>query len=328
MGSRVSIPASTSAPVPVFTVFTPTYNRAHTIGRVYDSLRAQTFRHFEWLVIDDGSSDGTAALVEGWSRTADFPIRYIRQPHAGKHVAHNRALRAARGEFFLVFDSDDACVPTALERMLHHWHAIPADRREAFSGVAGLCRDQAGRIVGDRFPSEPLDASLRELRYVYRLRGEKWGPERTDILRRFPFPELANTDFMPEGAVWLAVAKSHKIRCVNEVFRIYHVDDAATGATLSRRRSLGENAPGRLYYYTWLLNNDLEYFFRSPIPFLKAALMQPVMALCAAQPLHTALASLRGVPAKTLVVLALPFSLALYGWDKGRTLCRRRHVAG
>ena len=58
--------------VHVFTVFTATYNRAHVLHRVYDSLRAQTFRDFEWLVVDDGSTDGTGALVEGWRAEADF----------------------------------------------------------------------------------------------------------------------------------------------------------------------------------------------------------------------------------------------------------------
>ena len=315
-----------AAGTPTFTIFTPTYNRAHTIHRVFDSLCTQTFRDFEWLVVDDGSTDATAALIEQWQRRADFPIRYVMQQHAGKHVAHNRAIREARGQFFLVFDSDDACVPTALERMLHHWNTIPAERRAQFSGVAGLCRDQNGEIVGDRYPSEPLDISLREQRYVYRLRGEKWGPELTDILRRFPFPEIADTNFTPEGAVWLQVAKLYKIRCVNEVFRIYHVDDSKTGATLTGRKSFGESAPGRLHYYTWLLNNDLEFFLNSPMPFIKAALMLPVMALYASQPLPRAIASLDGAGAKALVLAGLPFSLLLYVIDRARTSLRRGHV--
>jgi glycosyltransferase involved in cell wall biosynthesis len=308
-----------------FTVFTPTYNRAHTLRRVYDSLAAQTFRDFEWLVVDDGSTDDTANLIEQWRQSgfSDFPIRYFTQLHAGKHVAHNRALDEARGAFFIVLDSDDACVPTALERMLYHWNTIPEAQRSRFSGVAGLCRDQHGKIVGDLYPTEPLDISLREQRYVYRVRGEKWGPERTEILRRFPFPKIHGTNFIPEGVVWLQVAKMHKIRCVNEVFRIYHIDDSKTGATLTGRRGLGDSAPGRLLYYTWLLNNDLGYFFRSPMPFIKAALMLPITALYAPQTLMAAIGSLNGAPAKALALAALPFSLVLYAIDRARTSLRR-----
>ncbi len=97
----------------VFTVFTATFNRAHVLHRVYHSLRAQTFRDFEWLVVDDGSTDGTGALVEAWRAEADFPIRYRYQENRGKHVACNRAVAEARGRFFLTLDSDDACVPQA-----------------------------------------------------------------------------------------------------------------------------------------------------------------------------------------------------------------------
>src|ERR1700688_3150194 len=93
-----------SAPDLLFTVFTPTYNRAKTLGRVYCSLCAQTVRNLEWLTVDDGSIDGTIYLVLEWSRTADFPIRYIRQTNQGKHVASNRGVAEARGELFITLD--------------------------------------------------------------------------------------------------------------------------------------------------------------------------------------------------------------------------------
>ena len=294
----------------LFTVFTPTYNRAHTLRRVYDSLCAQTLRDFEWIVIDDGSTDGTAELVANWVKAADFPVRFFRQEHSGKHIAHNLATREARGKFFLPLDSDDACVPGALERMAYHWNTIPDSERALYSGVDGLCSDQNGQIIGDRFPSEPFDTTLRERRYVYRMRGEKWGSTLTDIVRRFPFPEAAGSQFAPEGLVWLDIAKTYKNRCVNEVFRIYYIDDAYTGETLSKRRSF-EDASGRLHYYLWLLNNDLGYFFYSPMPFLKAAAMLPIVARLSGKNLWGAIGSLRAAPAKLLVLLALPLSYLL-----------------
>ena len=306
-----SAAGSAQAAMFTFTIFTPTYNRAHTLARVYESLREQTFRDFEWLIIDDGSTDGTTELVEQWRSSASFPLRYFVQAHAGKHVAHNRALDEARGKFFLILDSDDVCTPTALERMLYHWNSIPIERRAQFSGVAGLCCDQNGMIVGDEYPSAPLDISLREQRYVYRVRGEKWGPDLTEILRRFRFPEIPETNFMPEGAIWLEVAKHYKMRCVNEVFRIYYVEDDCTGATLTRKETFADNAPGRLYYYTWLLNNDLEYFTHSPGPFIKAAVMLPIMALHTSRSLKGAIGALNSAFAKALVFFALPVSLLL-----------------
>jgi glycosyltransferase involved in cell wall biosynthesis len=300
---------------PLFTVFTPTYNRAHTLHRVYNGLCAQTLRDFEWLVVDDGSTDNTAKLIADWADAADFPIRYLKQEHSGKHIAHNLAVREARGQFFLPLDSDDACAPAALERMAYHWKTIPDSDEGLYSGIDGLCSDQHGDIVGDRFPSDPFDTTLRERRYVHRIRGEKWGSTLTEIVRQFPFPELPGAQFTPEGSVWLEIAKTYKIRCVNEVFRIYYVDDVPTGATLSKRRRFDDDAPGHLHYYLWLLNNDLGYFFHSPGPFVKAAVMLPIAAHFAGQTLGSALKSLHKVQAKILVLLGLPISYLLFAVD-------------
>ena len=124
-----------------FTVFTPTFNRRELIGRVYESLLAQTFSAFEWLVVDDGSTDGTAGRIAQWAQSAPFPILYISQHHQGKHRAYNKALASARGDFFTVLDSDDAIVPKALERLLFHWYSIPRRERRRYSGVTCLCME-------------------------------------------------------------------------------------------------------------------------------------------------------------------------------------------
>lgn len=156
-----------------FTVFTPTYNRAHTLHRVYESLALQTLRNFEWLIVDDGSTDNTKELVDKWQNQAGSPIRYIRQDRQGKHVAFNRGVREAYGELFLTLDSDDACVPGALERFKYHWDAIPADKRRAFSAVTVLCKDHHGKPVGTRFPCDPTDSDSLEIRYKYKVKSEK-----------------------------------------------------------------------------------------------------------------------------------------------------------
>jgi glycosyltransferase involved in cell wall biosynthesis len=308
----------------LFTIFTPAYNRAHTLARVFDSLCAQTLRNFEWLVIDDGSTDNTADLIAGWTRAADFPIRYFKQDHSGKHIAHNLAAREAHGQFFLPLDSDDACLPTALERIAYHWNAIPAVEREYYAGIEGLCIDQNGKVVGDEFPANPLDMTMRERCYVYRVGGEKWASTRTEIVRMYPFPDIRET-YVPEGALWSQIAKKFKYRCVNEVLRVYYIDDDLTGVTITTRiRALDAYAPGRLHFYTYVLNNDLEYFFYSPMPFLKAAVILPILAHFAKQSLHATLRSLHSVPAKALVLSALPISFGLCVFDRMRNRVRAR----
>src|SRR5215469_2073716 len=278
---------------PLFTIFTPTYNRAHTLHRAFESLSAQTLRDFEWIVIDDGSTDGTEALVASWIKSANFPMRYLRQDNSGKHIAHNRALEAARGKFFSCLDSDDALPPDSLEKLARIWEAIPERERAGFCGVDGLCRDQHGDIVGDKYPRDPLDADMRERKYIYGPRGEKWGVVRTDVARLYPFPQVAIGKYLPEGIVWLDMAKRFKPRAVNEVVRIYYIDAAEPGVTTAIRRRLAAHAEGNWYYYIWLLNNDLEYFFAAPKPFVKAAVMLPVVSWITGRKLGRALSELR-----------------------------------
>ena len=160
----------------VFTVFTPTFNRALTLHRVYQCLEGQTFRDFEWLIVDDGSSDSTGDLVAMWAKTASFPVRYWRQENLGKHVAFNRGVERANGAFFLTLDSDDWCVPEALARLKSHWDSIPEKVRDDFSAVTVLCKTEEGEIVGEPFPNEFVDSNCAIATSIWRNIGASTGP--------------------------------------------------------------------------------------------------------------------------------------------------------
>ncbi len=300
---------------PFFTVFTPTYNRAHTLHRVFDSLCAQTFRNFEWLVVDDGSTDNTPELIGEWVKAGRFPIRYFQQPNLGRHIADNLAVREARGEILAGVDSDDALMPNALERIWHLWHEIPETERSDFLGIVGHCCDQKGKLIGHMFPASPFDTNYREFVFTHRrFGGQKWDVCRSDISRQYPAPEIAGTNYVPEAVTGLQAARTYKIRCVNEVFRIYYVNDSETGATLTSRRGVAKAAPGRVYYYLWLLNHEMEYFRRAPMPFIKAAAMLPVVARYAGRPLRKVWRELESWRAKLLVIAAMPLSLLLFAF--------------
>lgn len=244
-----------------FTVFTPTFNRRHLLGRVYRSLCSQTFQDFEWLIVDDGSSDDTASLVNEWMNEGRLTIRYCHQSNQGKHRAHNRAVELARGRFFAVLDSDDEIVPAALERFLAHWNSISSASRDQFSGVTCLCMDDAGQVVGRRFPKEPLDCRHFESYTLYGATGEKWGFHRTDVLRQFPFPEMDEERYCPEALVWNRIGRAFKIRHVNEPLRIYHCQDQ--GVTSAIDAILAHSAGlARCYYREYL---DLEVPLRYKI---------------------------------------------------------------
>jgi glycosyltransferase involved in cell wall biosynthesis len=230
-----------------FTVFTPTFNRAHTLPRVYAALQAQTFRDFEWLIVDDGSTDGTQALVSGWQRQAAIPIHYVWQENAGKHIAVNHGVQEAQGELFLFLDSDDACVPEALERFKYHWDCIPSQQKEHFSAVSSLAQDPQGRLIGSRFPFDPTDSDPLEIRLKYRVSGEKWGFHRTDVLKQFPNPRFGRETALPESLLWNRIALHYKTRYINEPLEIYYPAPDGWGANSAKIRA--KNPLGTRFYY-------------------------------------------------------------------------------
>jgi hypothetical protein len=201
-----------------FTVFTPTYNRAHLLPRAYDSLRKQSFRDFEWLIVDDGSTDGTETLVKQWQQEAEFPIRYYRQENKGMNSAINRGVELAEGKMFVKLDSDDWLATNTLERMLFYWESIPDEERPRFVGVAGLCASPNGEIIGTRFPQDVLEADSVTIRTKYRVQGDKFAANRIEVLREyFPYPEHLGR-YIPEALMWNRIAQKYKTRYVNEVF--------------------------------------------------------------------------------------------------------------
>jgi glycosyltransferase involved in cell wall biosynthesis len=219
-----------------FTVFTPTFNRGQVLHRAFQSLCAQTLRDFEWLIVDDGSDDDTRKLVEAWSAAADFSIRYQWQANAGKPAATNQGVALAKGELFLVLDSDDACTPNALERFLYHWERIPNQRD--FSGITCHSMDENGDRIGDAFPVN--DSTPVEVHTNLGVRGEKWGFHRTSVLAQHPFPDFGEK-FVPEGLVWNRIARRYKIRYINECLRIYHRSIAGLSqARISSPRSTAQ----------------------------------------------------------------------------------------
>ncbi|MGA3031396.1 MAG: glycosyltransferase family 2 protein [Candidatus Limnocylindrales bacterium] len=307
-----------------FTVFTPTYNRAATLARVYESLQRQTLRDFEWLILDDGSEDGTAELVERWRAASSFPIRYVWQRNQGKHVAFNRGVGLARGELFLTIDSDDECVPVALERLMYHWNEIPSASRSCFAAVTGLCMDQNGRIIGDRFPRDVLDSNSIELVYRYKVRGDKWGFTRTDILRDFPFP-ADGTKFIPESVVWDEIATKYSTRYVNEVMLIAWIRPRAGSRERSEAASL--YARGLARWNLYVLNRHLGWFRYDPIRFVLSAVRYTRFSSLDRQSPLEQLHQLRSPGARLLWLLTLPLGAAAVAVDVkrvGRSGAKRR----
>ncbi len=183
---------------------------------MFCSLQAQSLQDFEWLVVDDGSTDETEALVGRFAERATFDVRYVRQDNQGKHIALNTGVGHARGEFIAVIDSDDWYEAPALERLVTVWRTI--DDPSSYAEVQALCADTAGKLIGDRFPCDRwFDADAFDLAYRYRVRGDKIGMHRRAVLREFPFPDQHRRVCVPEALVWFRMAEQYRTRYLNEV---------------------------------------------------------------------------------------------------------------
>ena len=201
------------------TVFTPTYNRAYILENLYRSLQRQTYRDFEWLVVDDGSSDDTEELFQRWSREDNFfPIRYCKQENGGKCRAINRGLEQARGELFFTVDSDDYLTDDALEKVARWESELPKDGSYCgFAGNLGTAPDVTPNkpLPGDFFDGTAFD------RYGI-VEGERASVFFTEIHRRYLYPEFPGEKFMTEAVTWNRMANDgYKMRFYNDIIWIY-----------------------------------------------------------------------------------------------------------
>lgn len=223
----------------MITVFTPTYNRAHLLPRLYESLCRQTFTDFEWVIVDDGSVDDTKGIVNKFlvDSVEFLGIRYFLQENGGKHRAINRGVREARGELFFIADSDDSLPPDALEQVARVYETVCGD--ESFGGVCGLDGTFDGDIIGSGLPLEVMDVNSIDLRNRYHVTGDMKEVFRTKVMREFPFPEVPNERFVPEMLVWNRIATKYKLRYFNRIIYLaeYQQDGITSGIVRARMKS-------------------------------------------------------------------------------------------
>lgn len=215
--------------MPYLTIFTPTYNRRDLIERLYQSLLLQTQKRFEWVVVDDGSTDNTELFFTELQATEQpFPIRYVKQQNGGKHRAINKGVSIAKGKLFFIVDSDDTILPQAVEN-IYQWEAT-LDNSHKWAGFAGLKGFSSNNVVGQHNQSlNYVDAKNNERR-KFHLEGDKAEVYFTEVLRKYPFPEVPGENFISEEIVWNAIARDgYYLRWFNEI--IYICDYLEGGLT-------------------------------------------------------------------------------------------------
>lgn len=246
----------------LITVFTPTYNRVSLLPRLYESLCRQTFRDFEWVIVDDGSTDDTESVVNSQfiMHNSQFPVRYFYQENGGKHRAINRGVREARGVLFFIADSDDWLPEDALEIVVKQYEEIKDN--DSFAGVAGFDEFPNGEKIGHgNVCFDTLDCSEVDFRCKYRIAGDMKEAFRTKVLKEFPFPEIEGEKFCPEELQLVRISKKYIIRYFSQV--IYVAEYQPNGLSAKLRKLRMDNPISAVMNYAE--NNEFDVPFRQKI---------------------------------------------------------------
>ncbi len=229
------------------TVFTPTYNRRELLIRAYESLCRQTLMDFEWLIVDDGSTDGTDDEVKGWIDASRIPIRYHYRENGGKMRAHNTGVSLASTPLFLCLDSDDRLVDTAVEELLGAYDRAKAaeDEMHPVGGVVAYKGHTDEKVFGNGFP-DVMTSSLYGL-YLKGFKGETTLMYETGLLARFPFPEIEGEKYVPEDLVYDKIDQICALAVLPRILTVCEIKD--DGYTVSVQKLKRENVNAFYLYY-------------------------------------------------------------------------------
>lgn len=212
--------------MPTVTVITPTYNRENTLWKLYTSLIHQSCQDFEWLVIDDGSTDNTGQIIEEMIKQNNIPIKYIYKQNGGKHSALNKGIPLIKSKMTIIVDSDDQLLPVAIETIIKFGEKYY--RNKSISALSFL------RIFSNGKPVRSLEQSEYEESYIEYLIKQKHPGDMaevffTHVLKEFPFPEFTGERFLSEDVVWIEMGKRYKYIFVNKpIYQCEYLSDGLT----------------------------------------------------------------------------------------------------
>ncbi|HJS00827.1 MAG TPA: glycosyltransferase family 2 protein [Flavobacterium sp.] len=287
------------------TVFTPSYNRAYLLPQLYSSLINQSNSNFEWLIIDDGSTDETKALVISWQQENKIEIQYIYQENQGMHAAHNTAYNAITTEFNVCIDSDDYMPPDAIAIILENCENLDVK----FAGIIGLDANNKGEIIGTKIPKSLTAVKLNELYTLHSVKGDKKIVYRTEIVKKYPkYPLFKNERFVPLDYIYLLVDQDYDLKPVNEVLCIveYQLDGSSMNMLKQYRRHPNGFAFSRLSRIKY--GKTFTERFKNAIHLVSSALFSKNMGW------------LFNSDKPLLVFMALPFGILLNLYIRYKTL--------
>jgi len=225
------------------TVFTPTYNRAYLLPRLYQSLCNQTNKNFIWLVIDDGSTDNTKELIEQWKSEDKITIQYHWKKNGGMHTGHNLAYSLIDTELNVCIDSDDMMPDNAVDLILNFWNE---NKDEKYAGLLGLDIYQNGSIVSNRKFPDQKSGKYYQLKGKFGLVGDIKFVYRTDVIKKYPpYPVFEEERLTPLGYKYLLIDQDYDMLFLNEPLCI--VEYMADGSTNNIIKQYFKNPRGFIY---------------------------------------------------------------------------------
>lgn len=249
----------------LISVFTPTYNRANLLHRVFDSLNMQGFTDFEWIVVDDGSTDDTLDLLGCFRAKAKYPIKVYRQENRGKARSINTGLDLAEGELFICFDSDDWCTPNAFARIAEVWSSLSAEERDTYCGISCLKVLEDGSVVGEDYSRMNFKGESYVHRFNKRIRGDKWEIIRTDLHRAARYDLFKNERYMAPEYAWLKIGRTHNTVFLNEALSIVEYQPEGISLNNLSHRVSSAISTSRFYLLAWGVSDSARNRLRAAI---------------------------------------------------------------
>ena len=228
----------------LLTIFTPAYNRAHTLSRTYKSLLDQDCKDFIWMIIDDGSTDHTEELVRKWQKKDNgFEIQYIYKENGGMHTAHNTAYEHIKTELNMCIDSDDCVAKGAIRKILDKWETI---KNDDYAGIIGLDADLNGDIIGKGFPSEMQETTLCGY-YAKGGAGDKKLVYRTEVINEYPpYPVFEGEKYVALAYKYRLIDQDYELAVLNEV--LCNVEYQEDGSTATMWKQYIKNPKGFAFW--------------------------------------------------------------------------------
>ncbi|WP_413307793.1 glycosyltransferase family A protein [Bacillus sp. 1P10SD] len=287
---------------PTLTIFTPTYNRAYTLHLCYESLARQSCKDFEWLIVDDGSTDHTQDLVNNWVMEGKVRIQYAYQENQGMHEAHNKAYELINTELNVCIDSDDYMPDNAVEKILNFWKKHGSNE---VAGIIGLDAKTNGEVLGTKLPEGIKTATLSGLHSKYKMKGDKKLVYRTELMKMIPaYPVFPGEKYCPLSFKYILVDQECPLLIMNEV--LCYVEYLEDGSSMNIINQYKKNPKGFSFFRKTAMKYSptLKSKFRESIHYVSSNFMVGNKKY------------LLDSPCKFVTLMATPFGALLYLYIK------------